>query len=65
MGTLEGIDVCLVAWNTILDVFRTTYYQWKKIASNGMRANQHRNLGTKKPYLVGNCNIVSYARIVS
>jgi hypothetical protein len=39
MITLEGIDVCPVAWYTIMGVSRATYYQWKVNASNGMRAN--------------------------
>jgi hypothetical protein len=49
MITLEGCDVCPVAWYTIMDVSRATYYQWKVNASSRMRADQHGNVGTTKP----------------
>jgi hypothetical protein len=48
MIMLEGIDVCPVAWYTIMGISRTTYYRWKVNASNGMRANQHGNISTVK-----------------
>jgi hypothetical protein len=46
---LEGIDVCPVAWYTIMDVSRATYYQWKVNANNGLCADHHGNAGTVKP----------------
>ena len=49
MIMLEGIDICPVAWYTIMGVSRMTYYQWKVNISNGMRANQHVNVGMAKP----------------
>jgi hypothetical protein len=49
MITLEGCDVCPVAWYTIMDVSRATYYRWKVNASSGMRDDQHGNVGTTKP----------------
>jgi hypothetical protein len=49
MITLEGCDVCPVAWYTIMGVLRATYYRWKVNASSGMRADQHGNVGTTKP----------------
>jgi hypothetical protein len=39
MITLEGCDVCPVAWYTIMDVSRAMYYRWKVNASNGMCAD--------------------------
>jgi hypothetical protein len=49
MITLEGVDVCLVAWYTIMGVSRATYYRWKVNANNGLRAEHHGNAGTVKP----------------
>jgi hypothetical protein len=49
MITFEGIDVCHVAWYTIVGISRATYYRWKGNAVEGMRAEQYGNLGTKKP----------------
>jgi hypothetical protein len=49
MITLEGCDVCLVAWYTIMGVSRVTYYRWKVNANSGMRADQHGNVWTTKP----------------
>jgi hypothetical protein len=46
---LEGIDVCLVAWYTIMDVFRTTYYFWKVNTNNGICVDHHSNVGMIKP----------------
>jgi hypothetical protein len=46
---LEGIDVCPIAWYTIMGVSRATYYRWKVNASNGMCADQHGNVGMVKP----------------
>jgi hypothetical protein len=48
MITLEGCDVYPVAWYSIMDVSRATYYRWKVNASSGMRADQHGNVGTTK-----------------
>jgi hypothetical protein len=51
MIMLEGYDVYPVAWYTIMDVLRATYYRWKVNANNGMRADQHGNVGTTKPQI--------------
>jgi hypothetical protein len=51
MITLEGCDVCPVAWYTIMGVSRATYYRWKVNASSGMRADQHGNVGKTKPQI--------------
>jgi hypothetical protein len=48
MITLEGCDVCPVAWCTIMGVSRATYYRWKVNANSRMRADQHGNVGTTK-----------------
>jgi hypothetical protein len=49
MITLEGIDVCPVAWYTIMGVSRATYYRWKVNANNRLRAEHHSNAGMVKP----------------
>jgi hypothetical protein len=49
MIMLEGIDIFPVAWYIIMGVFRITYYRWKVNANNKMRADQHGNVGMKKP----------------
>ena len=49
MIMLEGVDVCPVAWYTIMGVSRATYYQWKVNANNGLRAKHHGNVGMVKP----------------
>jgi hypothetical protein len=46
---LEGIDVCPVAWYTIMGVSRATYYRWKVNANNGLHAEHHGNAGMVKP----------------
>jgi hypothetical protein len=47
--TLEGVDVCPIAWYIIMGVSRATYYRWKVNANNGLRAEHHGNTGTVKP----------------
>jgi hypothetical protein len=49
MITLEDIDVCPVAWYTIMGVSRATYYWWKVNANNGTLADHYGNAGTVKP----------------
>jgi hypothetical protein len=49
MIMLEGCDVYLMAWYTIMGVSRARYYRWKVNANNGMRVDQHGNVGTTKP----------------
>jgi hypothetical protein len=49
MITLEGCDVCPMAWYTIMGVSRATYYRWKVHASSGMHADQYSNVGMTKP----------------
>ena len=51
MIILEGYDVCLMAWYTIMGVSRATFYQWKANANSGMRVDQHGNVGTTKPQI--------------
>jgi hypothetical protein len=48
MITLEGINVCPIAWYTIMSVSRATIYHWKENANIGMRVDHHSNFGTKK-----------------
>ena len=49
MIMLKGMEVCPKAWTTIMGLYRSSYYQYKGDALIGKRAEQHRNLGTKKP----------------
>ena len=49
MITLEGMEVCSKAWTTIMGVHRSSFYRYKADALIGKRAEQHGNLGTKKP----------------
>ena len=49
MITLEVVDVCPVAWYTIMGVSRATYYQWKVNANNRLCVEHHGNVGTVKP----------------
>ena len=51
MVTLEGREVYPKAWTTIMGVHRSSYYRYKADALIGKRAEQHGNLGTKKPCL--------------
>ena len=48
MITLEGCDVCPVAWYTIIGVSRATYYRWMVNSNSGMHADQHDNVGMTK-----------------
>ena len=49
MITLEGMEVCLKAWTTIMGVHRSSFYRYKADALIEKRAEQHGKLGTKKP----------------
>ena len=49
MIMLEGIDVCPVAWYTIMGISKLTYYRWKVNSNNGLLAEHHGNVGTVKP----------------
>jgi hypothetical protein len=49
MIMLEGIDVCPVAWYTIMGVSKVTYYKWKVSANNGICAEYHGNARTAEP----------------
>ena len=49
MITLEGMEVCLKAWTTIMGLHRSSYYQYKGDALIGKHAKQHKNLNSKKP----------------
>ena len=49
MITLESMEVCPKAWTTIMEVHRSSFYRYKGDALIGKRAEQHGNLGTKKP----------------
>jgi hypothetical protein len=48
MIILEGIDVCSIAWYTIMGISKATYYHWKVNANNGMCTNHDGNVGTTK-----------------
>ena len=50
MITLEDMEVCPKAWTTIMGLHRSSYYRYKADALIGKRAEQHGNLGTKKPH---------------
>ena len=47
--TLEGVDVCPAAWRAIHGVSKATFYRYREMSKAGMRAEEHGNLGTKKP----------------
>ena len=47
--TLEGMEVCPKVWTTIMGVHKSSFYRYKVDALIGKRAEQHGNLGTKKP----------------
>ena len=49
MIMLESMEVCHKAWTTIIKVHRLSFYRYKACALIGKRAEQHGNLGTKKP----------------
>ena len=49
MITLEGIEVYTKAWTTIMGVHKSSFYRYKADALIRKRAEQHKNLGTKKP----------------
>ena len=49
MITLEGVDVCPVAWYNIMEVSRATFYQWKMNANNGLHVEHHGNARRVKP----------------
>jgi hypothetical protein len=43
--------MCPIAWYTIMDVSRATYYRWKENAGEDMHEEHHGNLGTKKLHM--------------
>jgi hypothetical protein len=47
--TLEGEDVCLVAWRHIMGVPETTFYHYTGYATDGRSAQKHGNSGFLKP----------------
>lgn len=47
--TLEGIDVCSIAWYIIMGVSKTSFCHCQGYAEQGMRGEHHGNLGSKKP----------------
>ena len=49
MITLEGVDVCPVAWYTIMEVSRAIYYRSKVNANNGLHVEHHSNARTITP----------------
>ena len=49
MIMLESMEVCPKPWTTIMEVHRSSFYRYKADALIGKRAEQHGNLGTKKP----------------
>lgn len=46
MIMLERINVCFIAWYTIMDVSKVTYYHWKVNANNAIHIDHHGNVGT-------------------
>ena len=50
MITLEGMEVCPKVWTTIMEVHRSSFNRYKADALIGKPAEQHGNLGTKKPW---------------
>ncbi len=46
--TLEGIDVCLIAWRHIMGVPETTFHRYAKLAAEGRGAQEHGNTGLRK-----------------
>jgi hypothetical protein len=49
MIRLEGIDVCPIAWYTIMGVSKATYYRWKVNANKRMHVDQYGNVEMAKP----------------
>ena len=49
MITLEGMEVYPKAWTTIMGIHRSSFYRYKADALIGKWAEEHGNLGTKKP----------------
>ena len=49
MITLEGMEVYSKAWTTIMGVHISSFYRYKTDGFIGKRAEQHGNLGIKKP----------------
>lgn len=47
--TLEGIDVCPLAWMKIMGVSSSTFYRNAKYAAEGYAAQPHGNTGLRKP----------------
>ena len=47
--TIEGIDVCMVAWRHISGVPKSTFHCFQKYATRGDIAQPHGNLGLQKP----------------
>jgi hypothetical protein len=47
--TLEGINMCSTAWQLIMGVSRTTFFQYAEAATSGDRARHNGNYGSKKP----------------
>ena len=47
--TLEGQDVCLIAWRYIMGVPKTIFYCYATYATNGRPTQKHGNLGLLKP----------------
>jgi hypothetical protein len=49
--TIEGHELCPLAWRKIHSVSKGSFYNYKKEASLGRRAQMHGNKGMKKPRL--------------
>ena len=49
MIMLEGMKVCPKSWTTIMGVHISSFYRYKENALIRKQAEQHGNLGTKKP----------------
>ena len=47
--TLDGTDVCLAAWQLIMGVSETSFYEYAKDAAAGAAAQPHGNTEKRKP----------------
>jgi hypothetical protein len=46
--SLEGHEVCLMAWSIIYSILKADFYWFKRYSTSGMRASHHGNWSTKK-----------------
>ena len=46
--TLEGINMCSIAWKLIIGVSRATFFRYVEATASGDRIRYHGNFGSKK-----------------